>query len=86
MPSDHEVAGYTCPRCGMTSYNSDDIANRYCGNCHEFESDQDDKWYEAFADQVHIFGKSWPDPLTDEEYDECEKYADSKFTRPLSEQ
>lgn len=24
----------TCPRCGMTSYNSRDIEEGYCGNCH----------------------------------------------------
>ena len=26
----------TCPVCGRTSYNPHDIANRYCGNCHQF--------------------------------------------------
>lgn len=25
-----------CLRCGLKSYNSNDIANLYCGNCHEF--------------------------------------------------
>jgi hypothetical protein len=49
------------------------------------EAELDDAWYEAFADQVHIFGKSWPEPLTDEEYDKCEKYADSMVRRPESE-
>jgi len=24
----------TCPRCGLTSYNGNDIRERYCGNCH----------------------------------------------------
>lgn len=28
---------YTCPKCGRTSYNPNDIANKYCGYCHEFE-------------------------------------------------
>lgn len=28
----------TCPKCGMTSYNQNDIAEGYCGNCHEFTS------------------------------------------------
>jgi hypothetical protein len=27
---------YTCPRCRNVSRNADDIANGYCGNCHEF--------------------------------------------------
>jgi protein-arginine kinase activator protein McsA len=26
----------TCPQCGMTSYNPNDIRYRYCGNCHQF--------------------------------------------------
>jgi ribosomal protein L37E len=25
-----------CHRCGMTSYNANDIHKRYCGFCHEF--------------------------------------------------
>ena len=28
----------TCPRCGMTSYSPRDIAERYCGNCHQFHT------------------------------------------------
>lgn len=31
---------YTCPRCGMTSYNLNDIREKYCGNCHRFEESQ----------------------------------------------
>ena len=26
----------TCPRCGRTSYNRNDVRERYCGACHEF--------------------------------------------------
>jgi hypothetical protein len=26
----------TCPVCGMTSYNPNDVQQRYCGNCHQF--------------------------------------------------
>ena len=26
----------TCPRCGMTSYNENDIKQGYCGNCHDW--------------------------------------------------
>jgi ribosomal protein S27AE len=26
----------TCPRCGMTSYNENDIREGYCGNCHDW--------------------------------------------------
>jgi hypothetical protein len=49
------------------------------------EVDLDNKWYEAFADRVHEFGKAWPDVLTTEEHDECERYADSIVRRPKSE-
>lgn len=28
----------TCPRCQRTSYNPGDIANGYCGACHDFTS------------------------------------------------
>jgi hypothetical protein len=28
--------GITCPRCGMTSHNPNDIAEGYCGNCHDW--------------------------------------------------
>lgn len=28
----------TCPRCGMTSYNPDDIREGYCGACHDWTS------------------------------------------------
>jgi hypothetical protein len=26
----------TCKKCGMTSYNINDVEHKYCGNCHEF--------------------------------------------------
>jgi ribosomal protein L37E len=26
----------TCPRCGMTSYNPNDIQQGYCGNCNDW--------------------------------------------------
>ncbi len=29
----------TCPFCKMTSYNPNDIEQRYCGNCHAFHDD-----------------------------------------------
>lgn len=31
---------FTCPRCGMTSYNPNDIREGYCGNCHDWTRDQ----------------------------------------------
>jgi hypothetical protein len=29
---------FTCPRCGLTSYHPRDIADGYCGNCHDWTS------------------------------------------------
>ena len=29
---------YACPRCGAVSYNPNDVANKYCGQCHLFEN------------------------------------------------
>jgi hypothetical protein len=27
---------FTCPACGMTSYNPNDVREGYCGNCHDW--------------------------------------------------
>jgi ribosomal protein L37E len=32
------LASITCPRCGATSYNRNDIEQRYCGACHLFHA------------------------------------------------
>jgi hypothetical protein len=32
---------FTCPDCGMTSHNPNDVEHSYCGNCHEFKNDLD---------------------------------------------
>lgn len=29
----------TCPRCGMTSANPNDVREGYCGNCHDWTTD-----------------------------------------------
>ena len=29
----------TCPRCGMTSWNPNDVDKKYCGNCDKFHDD-----------------------------------------------
>lgn len=28
----------TCPKCGVTSHNPNDVREGYCGNCHDFTS------------------------------------------------
>jgi ribosomal protein L37E len=30
------VVAIKCTLCGMTSYNPNDIKEKYCGNCHRF--------------------------------------------------
>jgi hypothetical protein len=32
----HTYPGFTCPRCGRTSYNPNDIQQGYCGHCHDW--------------------------------------------------
>jgi hypothetical protein len=32
-------ATITCPRCGKTSYHPQDIAEKYCGYCHQFHAE-----------------------------------------------
>lgn len=31
-----ELPAFTCPRCGATSHNPNDVAEGYCGNCHDW--------------------------------------------------
>jgi hypothetical protein len=33
----------TCLDCGLTSWNPNDVAERYCGGCHEFHDDKETK-------------------------------------------
>jgi hypothetical protein len=30
------LRGFTCPRCGLTSYHPKDVEHRHCGNCEQF--------------------------------------------------
>lgn len=30
------LPSFTCPACGNTSHHPDDVANGYCGRCHQF--------------------------------------------------
>jgi ribosomal protein L37E len=34
-----QAIAITCLRCGLTSYNLNDVVNRYCGNCHLFHAE-----------------------------------------------
>jgi hypothetical protein len=31
-----ELTSFTCPKCGMTSFNPNDLREGYCGNCHDW--------------------------------------------------
>lgn len=33
------VGAFTCTHCGRTSWNPNDLSQRYCGNCHHFCDD-----------------------------------------------
>lgn len=34
------VPSFTCPQCGRTSHNLNDVQNNYCGHCHLFWGDK----------------------------------------------
>jgi ribosomal protein S27AE len=34
IPVDTKQPSFTCPHCGRTSWNANDIRERYCGACH----------------------------------------------------
>ena len=36
------VISIQCCRCGLVSYNANDIRERYCGHCHRFHDDEYD--------------------------------------------
>lgn len=31
-----KARSFTCPECHRTSYNENDVQNKYCGACHKF--------------------------------------------------
>ena len=33
---ERQAPSITCPTCGAVSHNPNDIAQRYCGHCHQF--------------------------------------------------
>lgn len=33
------IGSIVCPQCGRRSYNPHDVAQRYCGKCHQFHAD-----------------------------------------------
>jgi ribosomal protein S27AE len=37
--TDGEVLAITCLTCGRTSFNSNDVENKYCGHCHVFHEE-----------------------------------------------
>ena len=39
MTVERVAPSFTCPKCGRTSHNLNDVRERYCGACHEWFSD-----------------------------------------------
>lgn len=65
---------FTCPRCGRTTYNTMDVAEGYCGHCHDWTSRDfsvvfrlwlgqgPERW---LADETHVpNGPALPEALT----------------------
>jgi anaerobic ribonucleoside-triphosphate reductase len=53
-----DAQGFTCPRCGRTSYHPDDRRHGYCGACHDWTGTP-----ERFAElpgQLALFGRGEP--------------------------
>jgi hypothetical protein len=50
---------FTCPHCGITSWNLSDVRHQYCGRCHTFFGQKRDyvrnraPSYGAFAERPH---------------------------------
>lgn len=44
----------TCARCGLTSYNPNDVAQRYCGHCKIFHDDQGSTEFDCVDCGRHI--------------------------------
>jgi ribosomal protein L37E len=42
MSAEQQDKSITCPRCGWTSYNPNDVAMQYCGHCHRFFDELDE--------------------------------------------
>lgn len=48
----------TCHLCGLTSHNANDVRERYCGRCHVFHGDNQEKQLDTRACPVSISGHS----------------------------
>jgi hypothetical protein len=51
--------GIRCLYCGLISYNPNDIAHHYCGNCHVWHDDPDEV-KQAARTQAH--GETFTEP------------------------
>ncbi len=54
------MSGLTCPKCGLTSHNSNDVRNRYCGHCHVFIDAL--LCFRVYVDEV-LASEWWTDPF-----------------------
>jgi ribosomal protein S27AE len=56
-----------CPRCGAVSFNANDIAKRYCGQCHQFHEFMRHRFQPDHNGECLVCD-NWADwPLHDEE-------------------
>jgi ribosomal protein L37E len=53
----------TCPRCGQTSHNPDDVREGYCGVCHDWTSGKRVRW-RVWVDGPNLVADDWV-PKTD---------------------
>lgn len=52
--SPKDTTSFTCPNCGLTSYNPNDVENSYCGNCHEITD-----WRFEMQTVFHLDDEQW---------------------------
>lgn len=49
---------YTCPNCGRTSYNPNDVRESYCGFCHEYEESEKPEVHNIYRDgKIHLLNE-----------------------------
>ncbi len=52
---------FTCPRCGMQSFNRNDVIYGYCGRCHDFTRTRIVDYLDIESSQLGFGEKrSWP--------------------------
>jgi len=50
----------TCPQCGRTSYNVNDIEQGYCGNCHDWTSAPGHLKWHTLTEEIELLERRDP--------------------------